>query len=599
MKREYNNWILVILLILTLWLIKVTHFNIEETTVTNKNNFYIENQYNKIHQSRGSKGKDEYLFTGTVNHHWYSQNKVTIIPDDCLNSVEVNNILIDLTYIPESSRCNIENGFILNLGSYLTNGKNQIKFKLLDYGGAYKIFVRPTIADPIYLFLFILLVNCIIILFLQVLKYFQVTGIIAFILVGGLLIRIIYLSYTDYFIRSHDIGGHLDYIQYLTNNYSLPHPDQCWECHNQPLYYILAALISKICQFLSINNDDSIYQILQWISLFIFMGFLVTIVRLYQKIFTQHYLFLIASILLVYSPSVIVHSVRISNDILFYFFYALSFYFVCLWWRYEDNFHYFSASLFALLCIFTKTNGIIIVVLIFSCLFIKSIIQKKKPNLKLIIASILTFFIICFITFYQPIYYPSDGSWVVRTSVGLNNALIIENKAYKLIYFDLQSFLMYPNINPWIDEGGRQYFLNYLLKTSLFGEFSIKNKVNINLAFYLSLSLLVILIYSVYGALKTNKKETIKLIPFWLNFWLSLFALIYFRHSFHQVFACNQDFRLILPISISPIVFYVIALKNNSKFPVIMFIGYFVPIIFSLLSITFFLVPLFSYPLVY
>ncbi len=55
-------------------------------------------------------------------------------------------------------------------------------------------------------------------------NYLQLQKSVGIIISLGLCVRILYLSYTPYSERTHDVlnyGGHLDYIKYVANNLGL------------------------------------------------------------------------------------------------------------------------------------------------------------------------------------------------------------------------------------------------------------------------------------------------------------------------------------------------------------------------------------------
>ena len=62
---------------------------------------------------------------------------------------------------------------------------------------------------------------------------------------------------------------------------------------------------------------------------------------------------------------------------------------------------------------------------------------------------------------------------VVGNAGGNDNSVLVRNNPGNFLFFDLRTFLTQPYTDPWHDELGRQFFWNYLAKTSLFGEFKL------------------------------------------------------------------------------------------------------------------------------
>src|SRR4051794_35382636 len=143
-------------------------------------------------------------------------------------------------------------------------------------------------------------------------KYVQLPRGIVLIILLGLLLHILYLSYTPYNVREHDVPAHLDYIKYVATNWRLPdrHPADGEEYFQAPLYYIIAAVVYKI----SGNASLDYHRVLQGLSLVFFTVCLIFGVLLFQRVCKTKWLFFTSTALLVFWPSGIIDSVRVSND---------------------------------------------------------------------------------------------------------------------------------------------------------------------------------------------------------------------------------------------------------------------------------------------
>ena len=78
--------------------------------------------------------------------------------------------------------------------------------------------------------------------------------VIAAVLLGALL-RLLYLVVTPFNLRNYDVGGHLDYITYMTVNWAVPQAGMGWEMHQAPLYYFVAALWTNLQPGLNIIDE--------------------------------------------------------------------------------------------------------------------------------------------------------------------------------------------------------------------------------------------------------------------------------------------------------------------------------------------------------
>lgn len=434
---------------------------------------------------------------------------------------------------------------------------------------------------------------------------------IIFILLLGLAINIFYLLKTPYNVRSHDVEGHIKYIEYVAQNFKIPHPDICWECHQAPLYYILAGAIYKASILLGIGDKDTIYFILQVFSLLLFFVFSAIAVLIFKKVFIvnkseeikntalRSYIFYLVSMLFVFWPTNIIHSVRITNDTLFYVFYALVLVFLIKWLERNNNKNFYFAVIFSLLAFIAKSHGILAFMLVGSCVIFSFVKNKKRfDDLKYyfkIAGVLLVVFVIGFFVsrLGARVIDKINGegpksNLLVWNIAGLNEGLFTENKIKNYIYFDTKIFLTEPYINNWEDIYGRQYFWNFLLKNSLFGEFFFDGMAAENAAIGMSL-LLFMMIFWIIGGMLFSIKESLK-----NNFVLKINAvLLLFAFLTHRIIlSANADFRFILPILISFCSFAGVGILEYRRrgFKNMEYIGYGILSLFIILSVLFFVV---------
>lgn len=390
------------------------------------------------------------------------------------------------------------------------------------------------------------------------------------ILFAGLAVNIFYLSKTPYDIRSYDVDGHIKYIEYVAQNFKIPHPDICWECHQSPLYYTLAAIIYKAVILFGISDKNIIYFILQIFSVFLFFIFSAVSVLILKNIFIANkseeiknislkkFVFYLASFLFVFWPTNIMNSIRITNDTLFYVFYALVIFFLIRWLERIDNKNLYLSILFSFLSFTTKSHGFLAFVLVGLCVIFIFIKDKKKfYNLKFYFKTtgiLLAVFLIGFFVsrLGARVIDKINGegqksNLLVWNVAGLNGGLFTENKVKNYAYFDTKIFLTEPYINNWEDKYGRQYFWNFLLKNSLFGEFFFNVIAAENVAIGMSL-LLLMMVFWIVGYMLFSTKESFK-----NNFVLKINAIfLLFSFLAHRIIlSANPDFRFILPILIS------------------------------------------------
>ena len=433
------------------------------------------------------------------------------------------------------------------------------------------------------------------------------------ILLAGLAINIFYLLNTPYNIRTYDVDGHIKYIEYVEQNFKIPHPDICWECHQAPLYYILAAVIYKAVVFLGVSDKDTIYFILQIFSVFLFLIFSTVSILIFKKVFIdnksgekgnepiKNHIYYLASFLFIFWPTNIMHSVRITNDTLFYVFYALVIFFLIRWFERGDNKNLYLSILFSFLTFITKSHGLLAFTLVGLCVIFSFVKDKKKfDNFKFYFKALGILLTVLFIGFFasrlgaRTIDKINGGgqksNLLVWNVAGLNGELFTDNKVKNYIYLDTKIFLTEPYIDNWNDKYGRQYFWNFLLKNSLFGEFFFEGATVENVAIGMS-ALLLAMFFWIMGSMFFSVRESIKN-NFVLKINAVLFLFVFLAHRI--ILSANADFRFILPILISYCSFVGVGILEYKRKGLknLEYAGYGISISFILLSVLFFIVAL-------
>lgn len=422
------------------------------------------------------------------------------------------------------------------------------------------------------------------------------------IIILGFLLRIIYLSYTNYETRTYDVGGHIDYIQYILKNYSLPTADKCWQCYQPPIYYILAALFLS---GLSLVNIPNIFLCLQFLSLIYFLLFLFIGIKFFKQINLNSILINTAMALLVFWPSGIIHSVRIGNDVLLYLWFIAGLYFILKWFINEKKSDFYFILFFSALATLTKSNGLILLAIFASVVFYKFLknLKKEKKYLKNCLIFFIFLSILLPIAFYRPItaYYKNNSQrkdLFVGNISSLNGGLFVNNKLSNYLWFDLKTFTKEPFTYSWEDKGGRQYYWNFLLKSSLFGEFEFnKNKYNVIFGKYMSWLLMTMLGYFIviiiFLIFNKNFKKLNKDFFFVAFFAIINFLLFSVMIRIKLPVGGLSDFRYVFPMIVPAIMVYILGVNNfkECKNNIFEYIGYFLALTMVILSILFFIVP--------
>lgn len=554
-----------------------------------------------FYEESGNLTDNEYVFTGKINLSIFSKRFLHITPDNCLTQIKINGNNVPIS--PDKEKlCNYREGVDIETLDYLKNGPNEFEITIKDYGGKYGLNIGNAPMDIIYIVLLILSLPVFLLPFFLLLNYLLPDNLnknkfLIILILTATALRIFYLSYTDYNLRTHDVDGHIDYINYISVNHSLPNADQCWQCYQPPAYYIMGALVSRISQFINLNQNFG----LQIFSLFLSFLFLIFSIKTAKEILPDNKLLLVATSIILFLPSGIIHSIRIGNDSLYYAFYALGFYFVIKWYRKENKKDFYIASLFSALSILTKSSGLIL-----ASIFIISVLYKfiKTNERKALLKMILVLAIILIITFALAFYKPlsnlksnRSGDLFVGNIKSLNGALMVKNELKNYLRFDKNTYFKDPFSYTWEDKGGRQYYWNFLLKTSQFGEFEFNAfKYAPSLAKYINIISLGTILFFLISLLLLFFKENLKNIKN-LNFVLiisiilSLVASIIMR--IRLPYSSTGDFRYIFPIIVPFSILYANGLKyfkfKDIKINILRYIPYSLAILTPIFSIVLFI----------
>jgi hypothetical protein len=222
------------------------------------------------------------------------------------------------------------------------------------------------------------------------------------------------------------------------------------------------------------------------------------------------------------------------------------------YWRLHRNADILLASVGASVALAAKSTGFVILGVWIIIYILKALSFLKIGSLRMLFVSIFIIVLFAGLSNYRTIVDIFEGkkAALVGNSSGLNGGLRVNNTAGNYLYFDLQDYLREPYSSPWIDKGGRQFFWNYSLKTSLFGEFRLWNApIAYTLVTVISLIALLIFLLALWGIIHMKLAEIPPLL-----FAVFLFAaLIYLRVSIP--FSCSNDFRHIFPV-LFPVVYF-------------------------------------------
>ena len=484
-----------------------------------------------------------------------------IVPDDCVKSLRINKVPYSLSE-PEIAAhiCSFYYGFTIDPLKQSTKNfgisESSIEVEVENRDGRIGLDIWLIPSKEILLALALVFILSLF-SFTQIMQRWGFSSTEAILITLAFALRILYYSYTYYDIRSHDIESHIAYIRYLLAHYSVPDRTMGGAFYHPPFYYIIAAVIYKIAAVIGFPTMSA----LQLFSLLCSMAFIIVTAALFSLIFSDKKIRVLLLSLLAFWPAGIIHAPRISNDVLLYPLCAVSLLCIIKWQQKGGCWWLRCAMLSVSLATMTKGNGIAMwAVLIITWLYeyrygAFNISRFKELHLNIFIAILL--FTVSVIDGYGPNLFRklSGGKhdWLQGETYSFNNRLSIPSSIIDYVTFDIGDFLQTPFANAWDNSKGRQYFWNYLLKTSLFGEFSFKGKWMEQLALTMSWLLLPLLLFMLGGAIfSANRKQTR------VSLLLTLGAMTSLCIAYRFKFAISSagDFRYVFPVLIPLLIFF-------------------------------------------
>ena len=461
-------------------------------------------------------------------------------PDDCVTELTVNGIVFPHTNYP--GYCSWNQGFVLdkaeivkNLGKDVSDYHIQMSLKNGEgLGGLTAVVNGSGGLLGFFSVIFFLLLGALI---FSVGARFKLDRRLLLMFFIGLLLRVGYCQETFYDQRGHDVGGHVRYMQIIAEQNRVPASDECWTCYHPPVYFVLSAGVWKMSNLMECSPQNAV----KWFDFLISLVALGFGLACLKSILTGMPL-LAAALLWSVWPSFVLASPRLGNDILFYAMHAVALWGCLKYIRTNNGKYFIVAVVISFVAYWTKSTAVVT----FGILGLTALLQLfKNPRLwskservaaGLFVAAAIA--VACIALTHE----------VVGNASGNDNTVLIRNNPGNFLFFDLRTFLTQPYTDPWHDELGRQYFWNYLAKTSLFGEFKLlRTTMGLWLASAISACFVALLGFGIRGLWKSrfNKIQVVLVAQAFLFF----AAMIALRLKYP--FSCSNDFRFIVPVLLS------------------------------------------------
>ena len=377
-------------------------------------------------------------------------------------------------------------------------------------------------------------------------KFFDSKLILTIILLG-IIIRVLYFEKYGIMLFQHDWHGHIEFIKYMSNTWSLPIPTKGLEYPQQPLYYFISGNLYSILNSMEYNESERLLGI-GFISLLSSIIFLIYGYKILNLLTQNHFVKVIAILFMTLTPSLVYISARINNDALLIALASLTLYYSIKSFQSQFKNHFYLALTLVSLLFLTKISSAGFELFLFTLLLIAhhqaKNTQKDFIAKKLYIFSFITVLLLSF-TLLR-LYLPLEGSfYMVNSSANYPNQSIKDLDLSYFGSFHIIELIKAGQSYVFGEDSIRYSFLTYQYGTMLFGEFDYQYFVkkitflHLNMQFIIVFALLYVLGFTSY-LINLKRESLISKLVFSILI-INLLLILKFMLEYSSI--CNTDFR--------------------------------------------------------
>ncbi|NBX03292.1 MAG: hypothetical protein EBR02_04385 [Alphaproteobacteria bacterium] len=484
-----------------------------------------------------------FVYTFKMRYWPLQQSLYALHPRGCIKNITINGVNRTQKL---GTTCNFNNGILVDFDSSFDFGENIVTIETTAIG----ITLGPIIFMPgqrhisdVLGFLMIATLCVFLLVLMRRLTGEMVSGVF---MCAASIMFFHRLSLTSFAHFTSDILSHLHYIHFIATEYKWPDPRWSMEFYHPPIYYSLQALFLHAGHWLGSFDALSIIRTFSVTCMLTFIAFSILALR---HIISHPAAYYTALALLCFFPSSFFLAPKINSELPFYALHGACTYFLICWITQKQIKYLTFALMMFGLGIGARSNMLIIAPLLAATF----LYQWRKGEITLFgfIKSPYLWLAVPFLLFgiglnYGRIFYHQhfDGA---NTSMLVNppwRALewfYVRNTLETLFVFDIANYLQNPFF--YSLRSGREYFINALFNTAMFGEgiFDFRRALDLSNAF------LLIILY-LFNSLVVCAVSLHKNWRFWamiLGFLVPFFALMCMRIIYP--FSFHQHFRFIYP----------------------------------------------------
>lgn len=389
-------------------------------------------------------------------------------------------------------------------------------------------------------------------------------------------IRLGYILYTEGDCRQHDTWGDVGHFAYAdilfkkgilpeTNDYQFYHPplNALIQSVFMHIFEGLFSFLAKAMPLLPFSrywalNSETYFIACQTLSLLYITVTTVYACKIIKALGIRGKAGLIAIIFLCFYPRLVQFSGQLNNDALCLMLSFIALYCAILYYKVPSFKNIVITGIFVGLAMMTKLNGATIcftIAVLFVLVFIKSIKTKEwRPVLKTVAQFAVFLSIAAPIGLWFQVYAAirfDQGFGFVFSNLNPNLSTAHIPLFYRFFLPSAEVIFSSPFANAWEDYN----LIDYMLKSSLFGEFSFWNgtafaALAVFFNYVFSVLFVITFVLFIINRKKQNKKifdlPVIVLLPLMLSLLVSQ-VIFYIK----MPYGCTMDFRYVVPLILS------------------------------------------------
>ena len=387
---------------------------------------------------------------------------------------------------------------------------------------------------------------------------------ICLIAVCGFALRLGYAIKIGYWQNQHDVeslnsSGHLSYIYYIFNNYSLPNSNE-WQFSHPPLHHILSAVVVWLGTVLGFTIDRC-FENIQLFTVFCSSISMLLGIKICYELGVNGRVLVLCSFLLAFFPGMFVLAGSINNDILMITLILAATLFLVNWYKSPSVKFALFCGLFCGLAMMTKVSAALFAVAVAVTVIVKFLIDKDLKFSKVLLHALIFIVLLLplglwhpirnFILFQQPLGYVAP---IPVTNPLFNGDISLLERIF--LPFSTEAVGVYVDV--WTEYN----LWTYILRNSLFGEYNFG--VSGVAVFTVAANFVLIVLSLVSLVILIRRKRSIEsflpILPFYL---IQLAFFIYFNIKYP--FGCSMDFRYIVPLFFIGVVFIGLGFQRSEK----------------------------------